>query len=280
LLTGKDEIGLQKAEQEVSRMLDAFKTAAARDAARVLVQPLDNLRAMLYGGGYEQIDRAWREQLYGKAHALEAAFPFTDSSSQTPVTDLARFLNPANGQFTTFFNERLAGSFEESQGKWKLKESGAVKLSDNFVNYLNSARELRDALFAGGGQQPEVSYEIKLQPLAGADLRIEIDGTSVETRGTSAQAAKFTWPARAGTSGARILVIRNGQQTESAFPGEWGLFRLFAAGRPTRATDNQFQLSWSVGSAVVRATLQPSSATNPFERRLFTALRAPQAPNE
>ena len=280
LLTGKDEVGLQKAEQEVSRSLDAFKTAATRDAARVLTQPLDNLRAMLYGGGYEQIDKTWREQLYPKAHALEAAFPFADGSSDTPVTDLAKFLNPVNGQFTAFFNERLATSFEESQGKWKLKESGAVKLSDGFVSYLNNARGLRDALFAGGGAQPEVSYEIKLQPVAGADVRIEIDGTSVETRSTSAQAAKFTWPARAGTSGARIVIVRNGQQAEASFPGEWGLFRLFAAGKPTKSGENQFQLSWSAGSITVRATLTASSATSPFERRLFTQLRAPQGPNE
>jgi len=280
LLTGKDEVGLQKAEQEISRSLDAFKTAATRDAARLLTQPLDNLRAMLYGGGYEQIDKTWREQLYPKAHALEAAFPFADASSDTPVTDLAKFLNPVNGQFTAFFNERLATSFEESQGKWKLKESGAVKLSDGFVGYLNNARELRDALFAGGGAQPEVSYEIKLQPVAGADVRVEIDGTSVETRSASAQAAKFTWPARAGTSGARIVIVRNGQQAEASFPGEWGLFRLFAAGKPTKSGENQFQLSWSAGSITVRAVLTASSATSPFERRLFTELRAPQGPNE
>jgi type VI secretion system protein ImpL len=280
LLTGKDEVGLQKAEQEVSRALEPFKTAAARDAAKVLTQPLDNLRAMLYGGGYEQIDRNWREQLFPKARALEQGFPFTDSSAQTPVTDLAKYLNPVNGQFTTFFNERLATSMEEVQGKWKLKESGAVKLSEGFVNYLNSAKELREALFAAGGGQPEVSYEIKLQPVTGTDIRIEVDGNSVETRGTSPQATKFIWPARTGTSGARILVIRNGQQTEASFPGEWGLFKMFAAGKPTEAGQNQFQMSWSVGSVQVRAMLQPSSATNPFERRRFLQLRAPQGPNE
>ncbi|HJQ68321.1 MAG TPA: type VI secretion system membrane subunit TssM [Blastocatellia bacterium] len=280
LLTGKDEVGLQKAEQEVARSLDAFKTAGARDAARLLSQPLDNLRAMLYGGGYEQIDRAWREQLYSKARALESGFPFADSSSDAPVTDLAKFLNPTNGQLTLFFNERLATSFDEVEGRWKLKEAGAVKLSEGFVSYLNNARQLRDALFPGGGALPEVSYEIKLQPVAGADVRIEIDGTSVETTGTSVQAAKFTWPARAGASGARIVIAKNGQQSEASFPGEWGLFRLFAAGRPTKTGDNQFQLSWSAGSLTVRATLQPSSATSPFERRLFTAVRAPQGPND
>ena len=148
------------------------------------------------------------------------------------------------------------------------------------MNYLNSARELRDALFPGGGGLPEVSYEIKLQSLGGADARIEIDGTTVETRGASPQAAKFLWPARTGTSGARIVVTRNGQQSETSFPGEWGLFRMFAAGQPAKTAENQFQLSWNVGSAQVKATLQPSSATSPFARRLFTQMRAPQGPNE
>ncbi|HVF91061.1 MAG TPA: type VI secretion system membrane subunit TssM [Blastocatellia bacterium] len=280
LLTGKDEVGLQKAEQEISRALDPFKTAASRDAARLLAQPLDNLRAMLYGGGYEQIDKAWREQLYPKARALESAFPFTDSSSEAPVADMARFLNPAGGQLAAFFNERLASSFEDAQGKWKLKEAGAVKLSEGFVNYLNSARELQEALFASGGAQPEVGYELKLQPVTGTDVRIEVDGNSVETRGASVQAARFTWPARSGASGARIIVLKNGQQAEASFPGEWGLFRMFAAGNPSGPADNQFQLSWSVGSVTVRATLQPSSAASPFERRMFTQMRAPQGPNE
>lgn len=280
LLTGKDEIGLQRAEQEVARSLEPFKTAASRDVVRVLTQPLGNLRAMLYGGGYEQIDKTWREQLYPRARALESNFPFSDSSSEAPVADLAKFLNPSNGQLTLFFNERLISSFEESQSKLTLKESGAVKLSSSFVEYLNNARELREALFPGGGVQPDLSYEVKLQPATGGDARIEIDGTNVETRGNSPQAAKFTWPARTGTSGARIVVLRGGQQAEVSFPGEWGLFRMFAAGRPTRVGDNQFQLSWSVGSVSVRATIQASSATNPFDRTLFSRLRAPQTPND
>ncbi|MEW6209051.1 MAG: ImcF-related family protein, partial [Acidobacteriota bacterium] len=279
LLTGKDEMGLQKAEQDVSRLVDSFKTAAASDVARLLKQPLSNLRAMLYGGGYEQIERNWREQLYPKAKALEAGFPFADSSSQAPVTDLARFLNPSNGQFTAFFNDKLATSFEDAQGRWRLKESGAVKLSEGFVNYLNAARALRDALFPGGGQQPDVAYDLTLMPERGADVVVEIDGNRVETRGSSPQSAKFNWPARAGSSGARILVLQNGQQSERAFPGEWGLFQMFSAGNAVKTADNQYQLSWHVGSVTVRATLRPSSATSPFERRLFTAMRAPQSPN-
>src|SRR5262249_19236893 len=60
ILTDKDDIGLKKTELEVDRLLDGFKTAATADTKAVLKQPLDNLRALLYGGGYEQIEKGWR----------------------------------------------------------------------------------------------------------------------------------------------------------------------------------------------------------------------------
>lgn len=278
LASGKDDIGLQKAEQNVSRMLDPFKTAAAADVAVLLKQPLDNLRVLVYGKGYKEIEKTWREQIYPKAHALESGFPFTDTG-ESSVTDLARFLNPSNGQFTTYFNERLAASFEDAQGKWKLKESSVFKFSDDFVKYLNDARRLREALFPNNGPQPEVSYDITLQPVADTDITIEIDGTRVETRGTSTSAvsAKFIWPARSGASGAKITVLPNGgEPKERTFPGEWGLFKMFNAGGATKSGDNQYTLNLNIGGVPVKATLRPSSANNPFERSLFTNLRAPE----
>jgi type VI secretion system protein ImpL len=277
VLTGKDDIGLQKADQTISNLLEGFKTAAATDTAALLKQPLNNLRAMFYGGGYEQIEKGWREQVYPRARAIEAGFPFTETG-EASVSDLARFLNPVNGQFSSFFNERLATSFEDAQGQWRLKETGAFKFSNDFISYLNNARRLREALFPNGGQQPEVTYDITLQPSAGVDIRIEIDGTPVETRGTSPASAKFTWPARAGSSGAKITVIGSGGEppAERTFPGAWGLFKMFAAGGGSRTGDNQFALTWNVGGVPVRATLRPSSTNNPFQRTLFTSLHAPQ----
>ncbi len=276
LAAGKDDIGLQKAEQNVSRMLESFKSVPASAVAALLKQPLDNLRVLVYGKGYKEIEKTWREQVYPKAHALESGFPFTDTG-ESSVTDLARFLNPSNGQFTTYFNERLAASFEDAQGKWKLKEASVFKFSDDFVKYLNDARRLREALFPNNGAQPEVSYDITLQPATDTDITIEIDGTRVETRGTSPASAKFIWPTRSGASGARITVLPNGgEPSEKTFPGEWGLFKMFNAGGANKTGENQYTLQLNIGGVPVKATLRPSSANNPFERSLFTNLRAPE----
>ncbi|HEX6729844.1 MAG TPA: type VI secretion IcmF C-terminal domain-containing protein, partial [Pyrinomonadaceae bacterium] len=277
LLTGKDDLGLKRTEQNISNLLEAFKTAAAVDTASLLKQPLNNLRAFLFGRDYELIEKGWNEQIFPRAKAIESGFPFTDGGGESSLSDLGRFLNPVNGQFTVYFNERLSSSFEDTQGEWKLKESGAFVVSDEFVKYLNNARRLREALFPNGGQQPEITYDLTLQPVADTDVLIEIDGTRVETRGTSPQSAKFVWPTRVGSSGAKITVITaGGSPVERPFPGEWGLLKMFAAGSPNQTNENQFSLSWNAGSVPVRATLRPSSANHPFRRNLFTNLRAPK----
>lgn len=278
LMTDKDDINLQKSEQAIARQLDNFRTAAGRDASELLKEPLENLRAMLYGGGYAQIVKEWSEQLYPVAQRLEAGYPFTNAGAAS-IGDLARYLNPVDGQLTVFFNNRLAPSFDDVQGEWKQKEAGAFKFSEEFVGYLNKARRLRDALFPEGGKEPKASYDVILQPVAGADVVMEIDGNNpIETRGTSPASAKFVFPARAGgASGVRIVVTNSdGQRAEKPFPGEWGLFQLLQASGAAAGADNTYSLSIGVGQSTVRATIRPSSAASPFERTLFTNLRAPK----
>jgi len=257
-------------------MLEAFKTAAATDTANLLKQPLQNLRGFLYGGGAEQIVKGWNEQVYPKAHTIESGYPFTDSG-EASLTDLGGFLNPSNGQLWAFFNKNLATSVDDVQGQWKLKETGAVRLSDDFVKYLNSARKLREAMFANNGAQPEVAYDLALQVTPNADVVIEIDGNKVESRGNSIGSAKFIWPAKSGSSGAKITVVPSGgESVTQTFPGTWGLFKMIEAGSKGLAVSDKVDLSWNVGNAQVRATLTPASANNPFQRALFKNLHAPQ----
>lgn len=278
LLTGKDEIGLQKAELGVSGLLEGFKaTPAGIETANLLSQPLQNLRTLLYGGGLDQILKAWNERVYPKARAVEGGYPFTDSG-EASLTDLAGLMNPVNGQLTVFFKENLVSSFDDAQGQYRLKETGAVKFSNDFVKYLNSARKLREAMFANGGQQPEVGYELMVQPVPDTDIIVEIDGTKCETRGNSPCSAKLTWPARSGTSGVRITVVpADGQPVEpKTYPGTWGLFKMLDSSARLQPTGDQYELNWQVGSVQVRATLRPASTNNPFQRALFRSLHAPQ----
>jgi type VI secretion system protein ImpL len=278
LLTSKEDALFQKTQQDIGRLLEALSTPASKDAAALLMQPLRNIRAVQTAGTFDQIEQTWRNQIYPKAKALESGYPFTDGG-EASVEDLARFLNPVDGELWTFFNTKLTNTFDDVQGRWKLQESGAFNLSPEFVDYLNNARQLRDALFASGSKQPSVAYDLTLQPPATGDLVLDLDGNPpVIARTGSPGSVTLKWPAQVGDVGAKLTVNQgSGPPENKLFPGKWGLFKMVQQGGGSKASGNQYQLSWAVGSASVRATLRPASATSdPFQLSLFRQLHAPQ----
>ena len=278
LLTSKDDIALQKAEQSVGRLLEPLNTPASKDAGALMMQPLRNIRAMQTVGTFDQIDQIWRNQIYPRAKALESGFPFTDGG-EASVEDLARLLNPSDGELWVFFKSKLAGAFEDVQGRWKLLESGAFSFSPEFVEYLNNARQVRDALFATGSRQPSINYELALQPVTGADVVLEIDGNPpVVARSGSPGAATLKWPAQVGDVGAKITLTAGGSAPQTkTFQGKWGLFRMIQQAQKTG--DNQYVIALSLGSGTARATIHPaSSANNPFQLNIFKLMHAPESP--
>ncbi|HEY6331526.1 MAG TPA: type VI secretion IcmF C-terminal domain-containing protein, partial [Blastocatellia bacterium] len=205
-------------------------------------------------------------------------YPFTDSG-EASVEDLSRFLNPVDGELWTFFNSKIANAFEDVQGRWKLQESGAFNFSQEFVDYLNNARQLRDALFTGGSKQPSVAYDLTLQPPATGELVLDLDGNPpVIARTGSPGSVTLKWPAQVGDVGAKLTLNQGSGAPESKlFPGKWGLFKMVQQGGASKAGGNQYSLSWGIGSASARATLRPASAaSDPFQLSIFRQLHAPQ----
>lgn len=278
ILTGgqSDPLGLANAEVKIGNMLDSFKTASATDAASLLKLPLENLRAMLLGGSYTQIIAEWNNNVFPAAQKVEkSGFPF-EGTGDLPLADLNSYLSPAEGRFSTFFDQKLKSSFEESQGELKLKQSGGFKFSNDFVAYLNNARKLRDSLYPSGSSAPSFKYNLTLKVVKDGSATISIDGVNVTDTTT---AAALQWPGTTATKGANISVAMNDGTTKQLpgnFTGEWGLFKLFRAGNPKKVGENQYELKWDVQGVTVMATIQPEKTNSPFEQSLFTNFRAPQ----
>ncbi|HEX8499159.1 MAG TPA: type VI secretion system membrane subunit TssM [Pyrinomonadaceae bacterium] len=289
-LAGENESGLPWAVAEAEKSLDRLKTTAAgTDAAAVLRQPLDNLRKMLNVGGFAGVQKIWREQIYPLAVKAESGYPFTAGPEDASVEGLTDFLNPVNGKFTLFYQNHLAASFDDVEGQWRPKEQkgqDAFDFSEEFVAYINRLRRLREALFPPNSREPKFAYTLTLNPVADANVRVEIDGTKAETTGTSSQSSNFYWPGQLGqTSGGKVSVIRNGEMSvvgaerprELSYPGVWGLFKMFDAAGKSRGADGQYTLSWNTNQTNVTAKLNPGRQNNhPFERKLFT--EGPRAP--
>jgi type VI secretion system protein ImpL len=294
LQADNDALELNTARKDIETLLDNKnfnRSPASLTAAKVMRQPLDNLYTLLVGTDFEQIDKLW-QTLYAKSWLpLESRYPFADggTSGDASVADIAKFLNPANGELTTFFNQRLKPYFEED---WSPKPEGSERFTPEFVAFLKNARRLRDALFPAAGNAPNVEYQIGLTPVRDALTRVEIDGNVLEQ---DKPAPQFRWPGN--KSGVKITMTFTGgpyttQTAEKIVTGEWGLLKMFTEGgggdgkaaqfnlaltATTPAAASSSTLAPTVGgggriSVPVRLTIQPKSGTI-FQRELFTSLR-------
>jgi type VI protein secretion system component VasK len=280
LLAANSPKSLSTFESQQKPMLQVVKggSGVGVEAVTFLEQPLANLRKLLVSSNMEQMEREWRENLLPAAQRLEQGYPFASlSASDAPITEVARFFNPADGQLWGFYKLNLASYFTEADGVLKQKEGSKIKLSDSFIGYLNKAKRLTDALFPPNGKSPGFTFGLALQSSPGVNSTIEmqVEGQRIDA---STPPLNIKW---SGASGATITVSQGlGQPQTKPFSGWWALFKMFeeGGGSATRTSDNQYALGWRVQGTTVRAKLQPPGTTNnPFDLRLFKELRAPQS---
>ncbi len=80
----------------------------------------------------------------------------------------------------------------------RVLDSSEVKFSSEFVDYLNKAFLLRDALY-GKNPTPNFEYDFKLQPVKDALIEVTIDGQTIKSEGTASSKLKFPAPAATDT---------------------------------------------------------------------------------
>jgi hypothetical protein len=124
-------------------------------------------------------------------------------------------------------------------------------------------------------------------------VEVNIDGQKVTSEGTGS--IKGTFPASGSAeTGVIVRLVSDSASTAPAantntaapattttsgaapltFPGNWGLFKFVAAGNPQKA-GGEYSLTYSVNGKPLTATIRPSGG-DPFDKTLFTNLKAPQ----
>ena len=298
---------LRKADSDIKTLLGVFNdTPSGQEIADFLREPLDNLKTIFGADARSQLAKTWTDSLLPKAKEIEKGYPFS-GEGEADFAKVSAFLNPANGELTRFYNERLKTYFEEKDGELRVKDNSAVKFSDEFVAYLNNAFKLRRALFGESSPTPKFEYEFRLQPLKDALIEVTIDGQKITSEGTAS--SKMTFPASSGvetgvfmnfastagtssTGGTTFSSAPSGN-TNSApaprpspvgnsdasgslrFPGNWGLFKFVDAGNPQKQAGGEYNLNYKLGGKSVAATVRPAGE-DLFNNKIFSNVSAPQ----
>ena len=308
-----DPLQLQKSETTITNLIKSFDDSQAAQAlASLLQKPLGNLRVLLGVDSKDQIKKIWAEQIFGEAKKIEKGFPFEDSQTESDLNDLKVFLNPTDGKLSMFYKDNLNKYFEEANGQLKAKETSKDLFTDEFVAYLNSAFNLRKALF-GTNPTPKFEYEFQLNPVKDAIIEVKIDGQTITSEGTAS--TKLSFPAGTATETGVFMSLVSTSGTSSTsgtqlpanssansspanvntantskflqnsnanspneplkFQGNWGLFRFIDKGVPQKQPDGKYLLSYDIGGKKVTAFVKPSGG-DLFDKTIFRSLKAPQ----
>jgi type VI secretion system protein ImpL len=298
---------LDRSEKQIDSMVKGFKTNAEKDIANLLKEPIAQIRNYFGEDALSQLKRDWAQRILPKAQAIEKGYPFTDDG-EADLTELSKFLNPANGELSMFYKNRLADFFEEKNEQLVVKESSKYKFSPEFVQYLNNAFRLRDALYGKTNETPNFKYDFRLMKVENAIIEVTLDGQKVTSEATGSSTLGF--PAAQGastgvlmrfastadtssTSGGTLPATSSANSSDSSvtspttpnyqqdsgedsktFQGTWGLFKFVDAGSKEKIGD-EYALKYTLRGTTVKATIKPQGG-DLFNRSIFTLVKAPQ----
>lgn len=287
-----DPLKILAREKAINGLLTTFtESSSGQELSAVLQRPIGNFKALLGADAKGQISKIWTDEILPAAREVEKGYPFEDGQAEVDLTKLTAYLNPTDGKFSKFYQERLDKYFEVSGNELRVKSSSEVQFTDEFVAYINGAMNLRKALF-GTNATPKFDYEFTLRPTTDAIVEVTIDGQKVRSEGTGS--IKGTFPAaQSAETGVLLSLVSTGSSTTpppsnsntstssttssgtATYQGNWGLFRFVDASNPQKQAGGEYQLSFSVSGKAVTATIKPSGG-DLFDKNTFRAAKAPQ----
>jgi type VI secretion system protein ImpL len=187
---------------------------------RLLEEPIKSAEALLRRGPIDIANGA------GKGYCSQFAgviskYPFDPNSAQDLSMDQLFALFGTTGDAWKKLNDDVKPFVLKVGSKFVANPQATVKVSPNFLAFLNRVGGLSDMLYPSGSQPPHFSYTLKQLPsnLEGVEVKIG----SEKLAGEGAQKT-FVW------SGAPedILVSTKGGDTLDSFNGSWAAFHFVA----------------------------------------------------
>lgn len=277
----------------------------------LLKQPVGNLSALLGADSIRQIGERWKTDVLPLARKAEQGYPFdTSSETNADFANLKEYLGSGKG-LSKFYDEVKNKYFEGTPGQIKFKDPNNTPFSQEFLDYLNKALILRQALFSQG-DEVKFSYDFELLNPQDAVVEITIDGVVISsvdkpsskidfpastgggngviikalsttgttsTSGTSANtsSSSVNTSSSSNSTGSKFLQNNNSNSSssdEKPFLGTWGLFRFMDASNAQKESDKIYRLSYRLKSGKVVQAKITAAGVDPFDKEIYK-LRAP-----
>ncbi|TDR78369.1 type VI secretion system membrane subunit TssM [Paludibacterium purpuratum] len=263
--------GLPPPKQDAMRQLQRSADAQSGALGRMLQGLVTSKVSLNLAQVRRQLNQQWQNQVAGFCRlALTGRYPF-DSQSAVDVSreDFSKLFRP-NGLIDTFFQKNLAEQVDTSRTPWRVYDPTSLQLTAPALIMFQRAAEIRDAFFPDGGSTPSAGFDLQVTSLdAGvARVALNLNGQAFSYAHGPSLTGSFRWPGQ--TSGVRVDFIPadGGNVVEMAFPGLWGLWRLFDQAKVRTMRVDQYQIELGAQNRHAKLLLNAQSVDNPFNRGL------------
>jgi type VI secretion system protein ImpL len=263
-------------------------TRSTQPIGPFLEQPLrQTWAAILRDAGY-RLDGLWRTQISDNfRRELQDGFPFNPSGRDIPLAVLSQSLRPRDGTLDVFYDKELKMFLSQAGDGYAPRTliGAQVAFSPSFLQFLEKANTVRQALFTAGSPDISVSFDLTPDSTPGVtESLLEIDGQRLRYRNEPPVPYALTWPAKSGAPQARLSISLEGSgehPSTQTFEGEWALFRLLSQARVVAQSQTTYTLTWSLPGSDgrrrdVRYRLQARGFRNPFAADFFRGFVCPE----
>ncbi|OZG70977.1 hypothetical protein BTA51_23005 [Hahella sp. CCB-MM4] len=235
---------------------------------------------VLLGAAKGHLDNSWNRDVYSAFQkSLANSFPFASkSSSDAAMSDFSSFFKP--GGIEDSFVKANISPFVDSKLRAKAVDGRSIGISGSSLNQIKQAAAMRQVFFGDSGEDPSISFQVKPHLLDNTVRRFDLEVGTQRLRYTHGPqlSKKMQWPTF-DKPGARI-VFEDLNETlhQTAYDGDWGLFRLLEDASVERAgSARRYQVSVEVERRKAQLELLASSTLNPFSAGWIKQYRCPES---
>jgi type VI protein secretion system component VasK len=277
---------LSRTAGAVQRLLAGTDPTTRIQLEPLLMNPIRGSRTGVVRADFAALSDKWKAEVWETySTKIQPRFPFANAPNEVTVPEFADFFRPDTGALWKFFKQNLEARLERSGNAFIPKSSAdPMPFRADFLNCLAVAQEITDAVF-GAGPELRVPFSIKIHPVGAniAEVSLVVDGQATTYRNEPERWTPTQWPGKGDPRGGTLQVRGAGFTDEIPRMGDFGLFRLLAAGgiKPSgQLADGIPTLSaaWTMtrtGEAPVNIDFKPAKSVHPFGRDFFRKLRCP-----
>jgi type VI secretion system protein ImpL len=261
--------------------LQELSQSLPKPVAAMLQTVSQSSAAVTANGASTELSDAWRSKVLPLCRAAFDRYPFVANSRQdVPLDDFTRLLGP-NGLTDQFFDQYLKPFVDTSEMPWQWQSADHTRLNlspATLVTFQHAA-DIRDALFAAGGQ---VGTKFQLVPETLdpglASVSLEIGGRRVSYAHGPTEAASLQWPAADGNTLVRLTMTPADGKSATIVEnnGPWSLLHVLDSAHVTPSDQpDKFRVTFTSPAGTATFALNASSVRNPFTLAALHSFRCP-----